>query len=336
MSTQALNLQAPITQGQGTYFSIVSGEWRNRIFHLLKTGQGVNMMYCPLIFALGYGSALLFAKVIERKFPDEGTYHREFFEAKLLMLAVVGVHLFMLACGVHFTVVALVTSAALGFVISSKRESQRFERREARFCPTAEIINKSRGYTGLHTLNTLDLTDNKLTDQQLQAMADEGKFKDIQRLFLCMNPGISAQGLLGVIGKGCPQLVWLDVSCNHQLGRDLKKWVTPEGFSGLKVLEVRDINLTKENLEYMIEQPWVQRLEGINLEWNKTLDFPPKNVLSLTNLQVNVLDKGVQVGGVDAFEGKGICIDNLWLSNRVQKKECVGLLKAGKLHYRTR
>ena len=170
--------------------------------------------------------------------------------------------------------------------------------------------------------------------QQLQKMADDGDLEGIERLFLCMNPDISAKKLLEVIGKRCPHLVWLDIGYNKQFtGRYLKEWVTPEGFPSLRVLELRETNLTKKDLEYMIAQPWVQKLEGINLSFNKGLDFPPDNVLLLTNLKGNPPDPRSGLGGgTSPFNGDGIFIDT-FSGDHVQKTpEFIQLMKAGKLN----
>ncbi len=142
-------------------------------------------------------------------------------------------------------------------------------------------------------LSELNLSHTHLTDDDLRRIAESGCFNHVRRLLLCKTPNITGKGLECVGKMGFPNLERLDISDNTQFtGPDLQGWIGCEGFANLKELELRDTNLTEKDLEQMIEKSaWVRKLEGLDLQTNKTLCCFPPNILELTNIKEIVIDR---------------------------------------------
>ncbi|HVX00326.1 MAG TPA: hypothetical protein VHA52_07825, partial [Candidatus Babeliaceae bacterium] len=203
-----------------------------------------------------------------------------------------------------------------------------FNNRTLNLSNNRAVTAKGLMYIGSkNQLTELDLSHTNLKDDDLRQMAESGHFNHVQKLILCNNPGISAKGLLEWVGKkGFASLEWLNISHNTQFtGVHLQDWMSSEGFTKLEVLELRDTNLTTEDLQQMIERSsWIRNLRGLNLVENQAFRRFPSNILQLTNLAQRPRER------VAYFHGCGILINHIfdYIENQA---EYITLWKEGKI-----
>jgi Leucine-rich repeat (LRR) protein len=145
----------------------------------------------------------------------------------------------------------------------------------------AREYHSNKHYTCPESLNLADLN---LTDGDLRRMACSGRYSNLKELTLNWNPKITARGLAWIGKRGFENLQKLYASANPKLFSGTDWWTS--GFQHVKVLDIRDTNISDSLLERMInEAEWVRNLNGLDLSGNDGLQKLPSNISKLSQLE---------------------------------------------------